>query len=376
MKQKQRENVKLLFLIILCVFSVYSYQDEINTSPLSPLPLSKYEETLIKITIDRVKQLKNTTLFENMFPVNSPMTDIDKYFLPPEARYTSPLKTDIPEFKEKSIHTPKRNEPPTFEDLFVISSPEKRTLLCKKIIESDYKTAIEKIINYLAYGSPEQALIVDSILPEIKSDIEKPLIDSFQNFSLPTQERRAIAYALGKIKSNEAVQYLWNELHTTSNYEMQYTCVQALVNMPHSLSLDQWLELVQSSSPNIALIACKAIFDYGGVQSEQCIRKIILGEIPTPQKIKEYALSRVSDYPIDILVPFLIEVMEKNPDLAINSANILKQKTGMNFGPAPQLWAKWWEEIHTPPDNMNLQNQENVPTIPEGNIHAPKIRRR
>ncbi len=367
----------IIILTTSIYFFKYSLADEVNTSTISTHPAYKhYEETLIKTTIDRVKQINNTILLENKPPIDSPTLDINKFFLPHEAKYTSPLMTDIPEFKDKNINSFEKDTSITFEEIFYLSAHENRISLCKKIIETDSKMAVEKIIHYLSYGSPEEAKIIDNILPDIKPDLEKLLIESFQNYTIPLQERRAIAYALGRIKSIEAVPYLWNETLTNPNYEMKYTCIQALANMPHSLSLEQWLEIAQSSSTNISLLACKAIFDYGGVQSEQCIRKIILGEIQTPQKVREYALSRITDYPINILIPFLIEVMEKNPNLAINSANILKLKTGMDFGPAPQLWAKWWEEINTPKNNPPPENPENAPTpIPNENIHPPKIRK-
>lgn len=378
-----RNNPKKLFLIIItlitpiCLFK-YPFADEVNTSAINTHPACRqYEETLIKTTIERVKQLNNTTLLENKPSINSPTLDINKFFLPHEARYTSPLMTDIPEFKDKNINSFEKDTTITFEEIFHLSAHEKQISLCKKIIETDSKIAVEKIIHYLSYGSPEEAKIIDNILPDIKPHLEKLLIESFQNYEIPLQQRRAIAYALGRIKSIEAVPYLWNETLTNPNYEMKYTCIQALANMPHSLSLEQWLEIAQSSYTNISLLACKAIFDYGGVQSEQCIRKIILGEIQSPQKVREYALSRIADYPLNILVPFLIEVMEKDPNLAINSANILKLKTGMNLGPAPQLWAKWWKEINTPQNNPPPENLENTPSpIPNENIHTPKIRKR
>ncbi|MCX8063968.1 MAG: hypothetical protein N3G21_02200, partial [Candidatus Hydrogenedentes bacterium] len=146
--------------------------------------------------------------------------------------------------------------------------------------------------------------------------------------------------------------------------------------IPHSLSLEQWAEFLQGNSLNISIIACKAISDYGGIESEQYIRKLLLGEIQTPKKVREYALSRITDYPLSILVPLLIEIMKKNSEIALDSANILKNKTGMNFGPTPQLWEKWWSELTTAPDSTETKKSDEISPQPQGAvIHTPRVKK-
>lgn len=368
--------------IILKLTLILSYylsfaEDNINTSPLNSVLIFQHEGTLIEHTKTRINQLKGTSFFGNLSPLNSPNIDFSKYLIPLHEKFKTPLSTEVPEFRTRFYLNPENNEAVKFEDIFSTTLPELRVNICRKLLSLDNKSIAEKIIHYLAYGTPSEALVIDEILPSLKSDVEKILIDLFQDKTLPIQKKRAVAYALGRIKSTESAGYLWNEAHTTSNYEMRYTCLQSLANMPHSLSLEQWVEFLQSDSPNISLIACKAIFDYGGIDAERYIRKILLGEIKTHKNVKEYALSRVANYPLSVLIPLFIEIMEKNPEISLDSANILKARTGMNFGPSPQLWKKWWEDI----TSQSMQNSNNppiepFPQIPEGTIHPPKIKKR
>ncbi|MCX8064243.1 MAG: hypothetical protein N3G21_03640 [Candidatus Hydrogenedentes bacterium] len=370
--------VTFFIITVILYFSSYSFAETTpNTSTINTIPLSSYEETLIKNTLERINQLKSTHSLGNLPSTKSPPFDFNEYIIIPEEKYKTPLSTELPEFRKKTILTQENNEVITFEDIFHANSLELRIDICKALLQKDSKTTVEKIIHYLAHGSPNESLIVDEILPNIKPDIEKLLIELFQNSKIPTQKRMAIAYALGRIKSSESAWYLFNEANTTTIYEMKYTCLQSLSNIPHSLSLEQWAEFLQGNSLNISIIACKAIFDYGGIESEQYIRKLLLGEIQTPKKVREYALSRITDYPLSILVPLLIEIMKKNSEIALDSANILKNKTGMNFGPTPQLWEKWWSELTTAPDHTETNKPEEISPQPsDAIIHTPRTRRK
>ncbi|MGC9054101.1 MAG: hypothetical protein ACP5KS_09485, partial [Candidatus Hydrogenedens sp.] len=132
---------------------------------------------------------------------------------------------------------------------------------------------------------------------------------------------------------------------------------------------------------SVSLTSAYAILEYGGSSAEEYIRRVLLGEISVSQRVLEYITDRISSYPLEIFIPFSIEVMSRNPALAQKFSSILHQRTGANFGPNPQLWANWWKEyvnkISAPqtPENTTPPQNDNF-NQPDVKVHAPRIRKR
>lgn len=352
--------------------------EDINTSPLE----TDLRCTQVFQTIERLNHLKQTILFE-LHPsfTDSPSYDFDLLFPKNETISFPLMKTSDPLMKEQLIASKKTNITLKFEEIFSLLSNDMQIEACKKIYKENPQELAEKILNYLGKGTPQQALIINQILPYLKDELEDNLINLLRNNPQDIIERRTIIYALGRIHSEKSGSLLWNELQTTSSEEIQYTCVQALANMPHILPLEQWVQLLQYDSIPVSMTSAYAIVEYGGSYAEEYIRRILLGEFRVSQKVMEYLVDRVSNYPLDIFVPFSIEVMNKNPNLAPKFAGILHQKTGLNFGLNPQLWANWWKEYLN--SSSLIENPESPPSPqdnplpqPDVKVHQPKIRKR
>ncbi len=375
------------FTILLAIFILnlsYSFGEEIiqveniNTAPLE----TDIHSTHIVQTIERLKQLEQTVLFE-LHPsfTDSPSSDSDLLF-PKNEIISSPIsKTSDRFMKEQLIASKGTSITPKFEEIFLFLSDEARLKACQKIYSETPREFIQQVLYYLERGTPEQALIINQILPHLQQELEEPLITLLQEESLNLSEKRTVIYALGRAKSKKSVPLLWKEIQITSSEEIQYTCVQALANMPHALSLEQWVQLLQYDSIPVSMTSAYAIVEYGGSSAEEYIRRILLGEFRVTQRVMEYLIDRVSNYPFDIFVPFSIEVMSKNPNLAPKFAGILHQKTGVNLGPNPQLWANWWQEYLnssslTENPEPSPSPQDNSLLQPNVKIHQPKIRKR
>lgn len=380
-------NIVFIFLFPFSIFAIpifYIQGEETlgiigNTAPLE----TDIHYTHIEQTMKRLKQLEQSVFFE-LHPsfTEPPSFDFDSLLLK-EDTSTHPIvpKTSEPLLKEQLLASKGINITPKFEDIFLLLSDEMRLKVCKKIYANDSQNFVQKTIHYLGKGTPEQALVINQILPYLKDELEENLIALIQENLQDPIEKRTIIYALGRIKSEKSVPFLWNEIQTTQSEEIQYTCVQSLANMTHSLSLEQWIQLLQHNSVSISLTSAYAILEYGGSSAEEYIRRILLGEFSVSQRVLEYITDRISNYPLDIFVPFSIEVMSRNPSLAQKFSSILSRRTGVNLGPNPQLWANWWKEYWnkitimenpentSPPHNDNL-NQPNV------KVHAPRIRKR
>ncbi|GEM_PF-1084771 len=375
----------LLFFLSLSAIVVFSaYGEELkeiksNTASLE----TDLHSTHIEQTIERLKQLQQTVLFE-LHPTFSepPSFDFDNLLFKDDIS-THPIvsQTSEPLLKEQLIASKGVNMTPKFEEIFLLLSDEMRLKACKKLYANDSQSFTQKIIHYLGKGTPEQALIINQILPYLKEELEENLIASLQENPQDLVEKRTIIYALGRIKSEKSVPILWNEIQATQSEEIQYTCVQSLANMPHCLSLEQWVQLLQYNSVSVSLTAAYAILEYGGSSAEEYIRRILLGEISVSQRVLEYISDRICNYPLEIIVPFSIEVMSRNPGLAQKFSSILRQRTGADLGPNPQLWADWWKEYLN--KTSTLKNPENTPTPqndnsnqPDIKVHAPRIRKR
>jgi hypothetical protein len=333
-------------------------------------------------TIDRLKQIEQSVLLESHPPfAESPTLDLDR-FLHNELQSTQPIsKTSEPFMKEQIIASKKSDITPSFEDIFLLLSDEMQLKVCKKICAETPQEFVQKIIYYLGKGTPEQALIINQLLPHLKNELEEPLLSLLENNPEDITEKRTIIYILGRIQSEKSVSLIWNELQNAPTEQFQYTCVQALANMPHALPLEQWVQLIQSDSVSVSLTSAYAIMEYGGSSAEEYIRRILLGEFRVPQRVLDYLVNRISNYPLDILVPFAIEVMEANPNLAQKFASILQQRTGQKLGPYPQLWSNWWKEYingsenpTTPENALPPPNDNGLP--PDVKVHSPVIKKR
>ncbi len=365
-------------LIIIFTLSTSTFPEEItpNTAPLETniLPIN------LEQTIERLKQLNQSVLFK-LHPsfTESPSLGFNTFIQKNEKLTYS--ETSEPLIKEQLIASKHINITPKFEDIFFLLSDETRLKACKKIYSNTPQDFVQKIVHYLGKGSPEQAMVINQILPYLQNELEEHLIALLQKNPTDIVKKRSIIYALGQIKSEKSAPLLWNEIQTTQSEEIQYTCVQALANMPHSLSLEQWLQLLQYNSVPISLTSAYAIVEYGGSSSEEYIRRILFGEFPVSQRVLEYLTDRISNHPLHIFIPFSIEVMKRNPSLSQKFSSLLSKKTGVNFGPNPQLWENWWKEylnsvssIETP-ENIQPSPDRNPPQ-PDVKIHQPRVRKR
>jgi len=376
--------ILLFFLFISAVPIFYTYGEELkeiksNTASIE----TDLHSTHIEQTIERLKQLKQSVLFE-LHPsfTEPPSFDFDNSFLRNNTP-TPPVvsQTSEPLLKEQLVASKGINITPKFEEIFLLLSDEMRLKACKKLYANDSQSFIQKMIHYLGKGTPEQALIINQILPYLKEELEENLIALLQENPQDMVEKRTIIYVLGRIKSEKSVPLLWNEIQTTQSEEILYTCVQSLANMPHCLSLEQWVQLLQYNSVSVSLTSAYAILEYGGSLAEEYIRRILLGEFSVSQRVLEYITERISNYPLDILIPFSIEVMGRNPSLAQKFSSILHHRTGVNLGPNPQLWADWWKEyLNRTTTTENLENtppsQNDISNQPDIKVHAPRIRKR
>lgn len=384
-------NGRFAFIFTFCLFSLMCLSPislafcgeicEISHANTAPLETDVHSLSVIQ-TMERLKQLKQSVLFES-HPISteSPSYDFD-FLLPKDEKTTYPIsKTSEPFLKEQLIASKGLNITPQFEEIFLLLSDEARVKACQRIFSEAPQDFVKKFLHYLGKGTPEQALILNQIIPRLKQELEDTLVILLQEDSLNLQEKRTIIYALGRMKSEKSVSLLWNEIQSASSEEIQYNCVQALANMPHSLSLEQWVQLLQYDSIPISLTSAYAIVEYGGSSAEEYIRRTLLGEFRVSQRVLEYFTDRVSTYPLDIFVPFSIEVMSRNSGLAPKFAGILHQRTGVNFGPNPQLWANWWKEYLN--NTSSVENSEQQPPPqnnplmqPDVKVHQPKIRKR
>ena len=376
-----------LLLIFFILFSNDIFCDLINDSDVDTRANTTSLETdihstFIEQTVKRIQQLNQSIVLES-YPFNSesPSLNFDSFLQGKDGNFQSVIsRTSEPFLKEQLITTGNSNLILKFEEVFTLPSKEARLSLCKKVSAQDSQQFAEKMIEYLAEGTPDQALILDQLLPELKEELEEVLITFLQEKNQKITKRRAIVYALGRIKSEKSVPLLWNEIQTTDSEEMLYTYVQALAYMPHSITIEQWVQLLQNPSIPVSLASAHAITEYGGSSAEEQIRRALLGEIPVPPKVLEYLLNKISNYPFDIFVPFSIEVMNANSYLAQRIATLLKQKTGKDFGPYPELWANWWKERSDEAARAaipeNIPSPQNNPLMdPDVKVHQPKTRK-
>lgn len=369
-----RLNMLILTRWLISIFILFTAEAQL---------LGKEQQSAEDIDVQRtLKRLEDLLNYHNHSPLPSPEPppfDFESYFKQwyKKEDNTTPsnpvLSSREPLLKEQVFLADPESWIPNWNDIFIFPSIDAKVKACKKFAHTDRVKFFNDVIHYLSQGTPEQALIIAQVLPYLKQELENVLLEEFSNPQRSHLERRAIAFALGRIQSAQSASLLWNEIQTTNSEDMIYTCVQALTNFPRTISLDQWTQLLQSPYIHVALFSAEVILEWGTAQSEEIIRRALTGEMKVFPRVLETILNRLSQYPIDKLIPLLIEVMKTNPSLTFQASSILKNRTGMNFGPSPQLWEQWWKNQQSQPQESTSMtpNPLSQPT-PQANPNLPR----
>ena len=190
----------------------------------------------------------------------------------------------------------------------------------------------------LSSGTLTDVTALNNALPML-GDFLNPLLIETLRTELETEEhRRLAAYCLGRTGAREAKDLLTENLRG-ENTDLARTCLDALATLLPPGTTPTWLELLDHADPYFKTRAVRALAALGEPGSFEALRSIVLGQ--SYPDMQGTALQAVQNYPAEMLVPLLIEVMETNRSLAPRALQALRNRTGIDLGHRPGPWREW-----------------------------------
>ena len=190
----------------------------------------------------------------------------------------------------------------------------------------------------LSSGTLEEVAPLNNALSQLGDFLNPLLLETLRTEIETVEHRRLAAYCLGRTGAQEAKDILTDNLHA-EDADFAKTCLDALATLLPPGTTSTWLNLLDHPDSYFKTRAVRALAALGEPKSLDALRMILIGQsYPDMQSI---ALQAVKDYPPEILIPLLIEVMETNPGLAPKALQLLRNRTGMDLGRRPGPWREW-----------------------------------
>lgn len=210
------------------------------------------------------------------------------------------------------------------------------------------KRVFDFIMGLLISGDSYSVAMLNNALPAMKNQLEDQFLVVFRDEGQDIAYRRAAAYALGRMGSQDASELLaqgcWSEYP-----EFAYTCAEALYNVRDSNSLKTWRALLGHENGTIRRFAVYGICTTGSLEALGILREICIQQIPLDPQLQVEAARCISAWPAMDAIPVLIESMHANRNVSAVCTLQLTERSGMELGENPELWLAWWQEITAPP---------------------------
>jgi HEAT repeat protein len=189
-----------------------------------------------------------------------------------------------------------------------------------------------------------------ALAPIASPALEREMLGLLDNADAPPELRASAARCLALLRRPGAVPALARAIGENLP-PLSQAALDALFFLRAAESIPQWLDLTQHPDPEVQVTAVRALADLGGPAANAALLAIAQGEDGAASRMQSAALQGIDAWPMAEALPALIQVMERNPDLRLNAARILRARTGVELGDDPALWRAWLAgDLDRPPD--------------------------
>ncbi|MFA7691455.1 MAG: hypothetical protein GX117_09035 [Candidatus Hydrogenedentes bacterium] len=198
------------------------------------------------------------------------------------------------------------------------------------------------VMRTFSAGTVDETKHLNAALPVLAQRINPFLLETLRT-TLETHEHKRIAvYCLGQTRESEAAPLLFPMLGN-DDPAMAKLALDALYSIMPSGSSAQWMKILDHQDAYFKVRAVRALAFLQEPGSFDLLKQICLGQRYTDMQMT--ALRAISWYPDDILIPLLVEIMERNRGLSGTAVQLLRQRTGMDFGNSPRYWREWLQKV-------------------------------
>jgi HEAT repeat protein len=212
-----------------------------------------------------------------------------------------------------------------------------RRLLGAKLSPEDAKALGDTVLTKIM-TRPTMSEETRQALHELRPVIGAVVLERFQSDKEPPEARSRAALALGLLGCREAEQAL-AENARAANAAFAESCAQALYELHDPDTAPVWAGLCKHRSKRIRAMAVDALVDLGGPQAFKPLYDIAVRKIYLEAPLQRRAFAGLVQWPDDTMVlPALLDVLERNSLLRPDAARELQRRTGVNLGDSAAAW--------------------------------------
>lgn len=241
-------------------------------------------------------------------------------------------------------------------------APEVRKAASEAVLQANPAWLTDSILGTLIAGSPETADAIDAVLPSLSKSIEPTLIRLFREPQHAEEHLTAMAYALGRIKSHEAIADL-AERGRSNNPRLAQVCADALYEVGDEGAIRELTGLLDSPFVEVRRTALYGLIRLGGPEVQATLKDISSGKKTSNLQLRQEATALLAYVGDEKTIEYLVGLIRQQSGLGNAASFALQNLTGYRVGNRPYLWLEWWNELQ----EAKERNEEAAPPlIPAG----------
>jgi HEAT repeat protein len=240
-------------------------------------------------------------------------------------------------------------------------SPRVRTeaMAALKKVEAD--KLFLGMMNVILQASGAELARLDPAIAALKDTLEKPMLGVLMSPDAPDNRKAAAAYALGRMRSKDAIQVL-AEQAWVGQQRVSQVSANALAYLRAPETVELLAQLLQHSDEEVRWSAVVGLGQLGGPVAVEALSKLATNPREPKSRLRKEAavlLGLIGDLSV---VPALIQSMKVDYNVRHHAGASLRRLTGMDLRDDPTEWEMWYMELQ----RMQAAAQQPPPLVPSG----------
>ena len=232
------------------------------------------------------------------------------------------------------------------------ASPEIRDAAAKCAADTPPAHLFAYMIRTMAWGDPEAVRTLDAALPRLAGLADALLLETLGTELETARHKRAAAYCLGRMGVTAAAEPL-ARLAWAPDPQLADTAARALAMLRWPGAYNALAALLEHPETSARLAALRGLAEINTPPGRRTVADTAAGSTGQAARVRMEAVRLLGMQPAVDAVPTLIDIMRADKAMAQPAARVLKEITGLNYGPDPEAWAR--ELLLEPPPSAPPQ---------------------
>lgn len=265
-------------------------------------------------------------------------------------------------------------------ELWTCSTPREPDLLVKALEDSDATVRaaaaqalgrmdpdalLEQVLYIMRNPVSSGAQTLAQALSGMQDVLERPLLEVLEDPDTAPERRWAAGYCLGRMGSAKATPFLAQLATGTDDLVLARVCAEALARSSAPQDFRFWAGLAAHPSPEVRRVALDTLAALGTPEAVHVLHRVALGETEADLSLKEHAVRRTAELPVETAIPILVHVLANHLPSRREAARQLKALTGLEFGENPVEWQQWMQQTGGRLPSPQAPPPETVPPLYE-----------